>query len=90
MEPQANSKNITIDFQLYNSSIFTKLDERHLEQVLVNIIKNAIESIEENGTIQLITLPSPSTILIRDNGAGVPPDCRSRGICDFAKPTSWG
>jgi len=74
MELQANSKNITIDFQLYDSSIFAKLDERHMEQVLVNIIKNAIESIEENGTIQLITQASPATILIRDNGAGIAPE----------------
>ena len=83
MELQAQSKNITIDFQLYPSSIFANLDERHLEQVLVNIIKNAIESIGENGKIQLITQASPATILIRDNGAGITPEAAEKLFTPF-------
>ena len=45
-----------------------------MEQVLVNIIKNSIESIENQGVIQIISQASPATILVRDNGAGISPE----------------
>ncbi|MFK7775780.1 MAG: PAS domain-containing sensor histidine kinase [Saprospiraceae bacterium] len=71
MESQARTKNITIELHLHKNNIFTSIDSKQMEQVLVNIIKNAIESIENQGVIQIISQASPATILVRDNGAGI-------------------
>jgi len=71
MESQANSKNITIELHLEKNNIFTSIDAKQIEQVLVNIIKNSIESIGYQGVIQLISKESPKTLLIRDNGIGI-------------------
>lgn len=78
MLPQANQQNIKIEFDLSKKPIFAKADFQQMEQVLVNILKNAIESIEaeeirNDSKIQIITSGNPNTILIRDNGAGVDP-----------------
>lgn len=83
MEHQAQTKDITIDFQLSSSSIFANIDARQMEQVLVNILKNAIESIGTKGKIQLITQASPATILIRDNGEGIEPEVADKLFTPF-------
>jgi two-component system nitrogen regulation sensor histidine kinase NtrY len=74
MASQAKTKNITIELHLHKNSIFTSIDSKQIEQVLVNIIKNSIESIDNQGVIQIISQASPATILVRDNGAGISPE----------------
>ena len=71
MESQAKTKNITIELHLHKNPIFTSIDSKQMEQVLVNIIKNAIESIDNQGVIQINSQASPATILVRDNGSGI-------------------
>lgn len=50
-------------------------DEEMIEQVLINLIKNAVEAIsnQDNGKIELIGRTSDNTVLIevRDNGPGI-------------------
>ena len=77
MEPQAKQSNIQFEYQIPTKPIFAKADEKQMEQVLVNILKNAIESIDaqevrKNSKVELSILEKPNTILIRDNGAGIP------------------
>ncbi len=53
--------------------IEVKVDEKHLRQVLINIILNSIDSIDENGSV-IITAnktDSLSKIVISDNGTGI-------------------
>jgi nitrogen fixation/metabolism regulation signal transduction histidine kinase len=53
-------------------------DEKLLEQVLINLVKNAVESIQEQkeGLIELIAYKNENQthIRIRDNGTGIPED----------------
>jgi signal transduction histidine kinase len=83
MQSQANIKNITIDLQLASYNIFASLDAKQMEQVLVNILKNAIESIDYEGKIQIISQSSPPTILIRDNGKGIAPEVANKLFTPF-------
>ncbi len=69
MQQQAKFKQINFVYDLYSDNIYKQLDTRQIEQALVNIIKNAIESIGDNGTIKFIT--RPNGIIIADNGAGI-------------------
>jgi two-component system sensor kinase FixL len=60
------------------------LDEIQIQQVLVNLIKNAMESITEAGisqgkiTIQSLRSGDGVTIEVRDNGPGISPDRRNQ------------
>lgn len=74
LSEQAKAKDIKVSFQLHDGPIYSLLDPQQIEQVLVNIIKNAIESIGENGLIELSTIASPATIRISDNGPGIAPE----------------
>jgi len=92
MESQANNQKVKIDFQLNHSNVFASIDSKQMEQVLVNIIKNAIESIDYEGIIQIISQQSPAAILIRDNGKGIAPEVIGNLFTPFfsTKPDGQG
>lgn len=50
-----------------------RADERHLRQILINIILNAIDSVEENGNIYITAMNTKriSKIMISDDGKGI-------------------
>ena len=83
MESQANTKNITIELHLHKKPILTFIDSKQMEQVLVNIIKNSIESIDNQGVIQIISQNSPATFIIRDNGHGISPEVANKLFTPF-------
>lgn len=53
--------------------LYIEADYNRLKQVLVNLIKNSVESIEKNGTIKINISKSKSKIkiIIEDNGKGM-------------------
>ncbi|MFB4169102.1 ATP-binding protein [Virgibacillus sp. JSM 102003] len=73
LRPQAKLKNIEILFdQTDGQSVYC--DRSQIKQVLINIVKNAIEAMEEPGDIQLNVLTGEDSILldIVDEGPGIP------------------
>ncbi|KAA8483672.1 PAS domain-containing protein [Arcticibacter tournemirensis] len=75
-EFKAHEKSIQIRLSLAPKSLFINADIQQMEQVLINIIKNAIEAIDSNsgGVITLITLTDPARIIVRNTGIGIPDD----------------
>ena len=71
MEHLCSEHNIALKMNLSTEAVPANVDTILLEQVLVNIIKNSVESIERDGEISISTLPSPSQIIIADNGKGI-------------------
>ncbi len=81
---QANKKSITISQEEFTSFHSIKADKQSVVQVLVNIMLNAVEAIEQKGSITL----SFSTenrgkrafriIEIADSGPGIPPKLREQ------------
>jgi two-component system sensor histidine kinase HydH len=55
---------------------FLEADPNQLKQVLVNLIKNALEATEENGQISLTTgfEDGQAWLAVRDTGKGMPPE----------------
>ncbi len=60
-------------------------DGLHLQETLINILKNSIESIESNGaiTIDVIKKNKVLSILIKDNGSGISKENLTRVIDPF-------
>ena len=67
-----SSKNINIEF-INKEEIYVNIDYNKIKQVLINIIKNSIEAIENNGIIKIETHTNKINLYIEitDNGIGM-------------------
>lgn len=73
LKPLLDENNIKLDFDLIDEEIFINGDYNRLSQVLINIIKNSIESIDTNGkiTIKSKTKNNKYYLTIKDSGCGM-------------------
>jgi nitrogen fixation/metabolism regulation signal transduction histidine kinase len=71
MERKAGEKQIEFQYHFFKEPIFISADEQQLEQALINIVKNAIEAIEEKGIIDFNTANNPKELIITDTGKGI-------------------
>jgi nitrogen fixation/metabolism regulation signal transduction histidine kinase len=71
MKLLAEKRNVTFAFELDPKGVVVDLDLAQMERVIINIVKNAIESIGENGQVKFITQSNPTQLIIEDNGQGV-------------------
>lgn len=71
MQLKADEKNIVFDFAMADEPFQILADTQQMEQVLINIIKNAIEAIDENGIIRFVTDKKRNSLYIIDNGKGI-------------------
>lgn len=76
LTPQAASKNIRINISSQLKSIVICCQKNQMKQVFINILKNAVEAIEENGQIDVILEENNNvvSIEIHDNGIGIEED----------------
>lgn len=72
--PSAKDNNIEINFDFPSDRVSLHADPILLEQAVSNMIKNAKESIAENGMITLKCTALPVGFSIIDNGAGINPE----------------
>jgi len=71
MGVKAKDNNIEFKLKLADGPLKIMADEQQMEQVLINIVKNAIEAIDKNGTITLITTAYKNGVTISDTGPGI-------------------
>jgi signal transduction histidine kinase len=71
METICQNRDIRIVMDLSPVSPIVDLDNSLFEQVLVNIIKNAAESIDHDGHIYIRTSHNPVCLEIADTGKGI-------------------
>ncbi|WP_203257748.1 sensor histidine kinase [Hyunsoonleella ulvae] len=79
MEPSIKAKNIDIEFKISGARLELDIDIHLIEQVLINLILNAIDACIEEDTPKIKVLASQNQnrdILIKvyDNGLGIPED----------------
>ena len=91
MEGMCTDRNIKLRLEIDETLKEVKMDASLFEQVLVNIIKNAAESIEKDGEIIVRTL-SPATIEVVDNGKGISKEVEAKLFSPFfsTKPNGQG
>lgn len=71
MELKAGEKQIQFEYALAEAPVYITADERLMEQVFINIVKNAMEAIEGSGTIVISTSQRPKRVSITDSGKGI-------------------
>lgn len=71
MRQICRERNIELRTTLSEGNVQVSADVLLFEQVMVNLVKNAVESIGENGCISIATSGFPATIEVTDNGAGI-------------------
>lgn len=74
LTPQADTAHISLSTKLNDHEPLALADATRLEQVLVNLIQNALKFTPKNGTITIETEDRDSDVIIRvhDNGIGIP------------------
>ena len=92
MENQCVGKQIRIHIELEEDLPLVKLDPILFEQVLVNIIKNAVEAIGEDGDIFIRTTKQPLCLEIGDTGEGISKETEAKLFSPFfsTKPNGQG
>ena len=91
MEGMCSDRNIKLRLEIDETLKEVKMDASLFEQVLVNIIKNAAESIEKDGEIIVRTL-SPAIVEVVDNGKGISKEVEAKLFSPFfsTKPNGQG
>lgn len=91
MEGMCTDRNIKLRLEIDETLKEVKMDASLFEQVLVNIIKNAAESIEKDGEIIVRTL-SPAIVEVVDNGKGITKEVEAKLFSPFfsTKPNGQG
>ncbi len=71
LESMCVKHDIKFTMLLSENPIEVALDSVLFEQVLINIVKNAVESIGAGGEVSITTYSNPPSIIIADNGSGI-------------------
>ena len=92
MENVCQSRNIDLQMNLCKENPTVSIDTSLFEQVLINIIKNAAESIGEKGCITIRTSVSPLMLEIGDTGQGISKETETMLFTPFfsTKPNGQG
>ncbi|MGE5107469.1 MAG: sensor histidine kinase, partial [Sphingobacteriales bacterium] len=95
MQPTLDEKNIELDIILKDPDLSLMVDTNLIEQVLINLVVNAIEAVKEKpeGKIQLSAYITPNNkgiIKVADNGGGIPDDVIDKIFIPFFSTRKTG
>lgn len=81
-------KNIRLEISVYPEDLTISADKNMIEQVIINLLKNAIQSFEDHENRQItlnayLTNKSRPVIAIRDNGTGIDPEALDKIFIPF-------
>ena len=76
LENEAQSNNITLNLQFDENLPTVRTDGSQVQQVLLNLIENALDAVGSDGQIDIITTKAKDALLIQigDNGPGIKPE----------------
>jgi len=77
MKPSLDKKGIELIFEIENSDLQIEMDRHLIEQVLINLLLNAVEASKENKNPKILLsskkdIEGNSIIKVIDNGKGIP------------------
>lgn len=85
-------RDIHVDYDLSSELPFLSTDFNQVQQVVLNLVENAIDAVGKNGSIFLATGGGKDFVelKIRDSGPGIPPELLSRVFDPFFTTKSAG
>lgn len=88
MQPTLEQKNIDLETILKDTELQLEVDTNLIEQVLINLVVNAIEAIKDNPNPKIVLSAyvasnHKSVIKIGDNGNGMPPELMDKIFVPF-------
>lgn len=93
-EPECERLRIVWRWRIEDGVRPVRLDRRQIEQALVNIVRNAVDAVGEDGdiTVSLAMEHGVPALLIEDSGGGIPPEVAPRLFTSFfsTKPNGQG
>lgn len=83
---------VDLRMDLCEENPWVEIDTSLFEQVLINMVKNSVESIEEKGVITLRTSASPVMLEVADTGRGISKEVETKLFTPFfsTKPNGQG
>ena len=90
MTPQFTTENITLRYDLAPGEVWVNADATHLEQVIINALTNARESIGSAGNIVLSSTAFPTGFVVADDGPGIPPEVADQLFTPFFSTKTTG
>ncbi len=85
LQPQASSRDVTLDLHESSESTTLRADPSQLQQVLVNLVMNAIDACDEGGHVTLSAQRRSDAVVLEvaDDGRGIDPDDRAHVFDPF-------
>jgi two-component system, sporulation sensor kinase D len=76
IESEANLHNVQLTITMTTDPAFIDVSKDHLKQVILNLIKNALESMDSNGQLIISSEKTKDSVLIKikDTGKGMSPE----------------
>ena len=84
VDPEIRSRGVEIVQHVPNDEIMVNVDDKRVQQAILNILINAIQAIDANGRIDITLQANSSFALVRieDNGRGI----AGRDLAEVTKP----
>ncbi|WP_225986815.1 PAS domain-containing sensor histidine kinase [Rufibacter sp. LB8] len=83
MQPSFERNSVRWEWELTEQMPPVSLDVQQMEQVLINVVKNALEATEPHGWVKVKTNASPPQLLIQDNGKAITPEVQEKLFSPF-------
>lgn len=83
LESLCAGRGIVLRFERFVSDVTVMIDRVLMEQVLINLVKNSVESIGSDGEIVITVDNSPAGFCVADNGAGIDHDTQRKIFTPF-------
>jgi len=89
---ECNRRNIRLTLLLSETPVILKIDGIQIEQALINLVKNAYESIQTDGEVSITTQLSTPQLIVEDTGAGISEVIKEKLFTPFftTKPQGQG
>lgn len=83
LQPQFEKRLIRYCLQAPGEPVLIPMDEQLMEQALLNILKNAMEAVKQDGHIWVSLQKQPPCLTITDDGEGIPAHVRPQLFTPF-------
>ncbi|MFD2245441.1 sensor histidine kinase [Pontibacter ruber] len=90
MQSQLELRHISFCLKAPAEPLLIPMDEQQMEQALLNILKNAMEAVKQDGHIWVELQQQPLQLIITDDGEGIPEHVRPQLFTPFFSTKETG